>query len=218
MLDQLQQRLTEIYRVDPGHDIRDFLITDRAVADSLGRGALLANTDESVLLCEDEDGIALSVYLDSEMLDRLDSANPMARLQTEQLDDLCKVVEGISHFNYIVWCAGRDRAVTLLELEMQAEVDKFVSTLSLLLEQGDRHLSSRLHGWLFDSIRFRDELDAEQRARYVAASDYASRFCHRLRARLLDGDRGVLSELRHFYRLSQPDKISHIHSRAWASA
>jgi hypothetical protein len=218
MLDQLQQRLTDIYRVDPGHDIRDFLITDRAVAAALGQGALLRNTDETVLLSEDDDGLALSVYLDRDMLDRLDSSDPLNRLHADQLDDLCKVVEGISHFNYIVWCASRDRSVTLLELELQAEIDKFVSTLLILLEQGDTHMSSRLHELLFDSMRFKAELDDEQRARYEAASDYAGRFCHRIRERLMGGYRDVLPELRHFYRLTQTDKISHIHSRVWAPA
>ena len=217
MLDQLQQRLTDIYHVNPGHDIRDFLITDRALADALGQGALLPNTAESVLLSEDDEGLALSVYLDREVLDRLDSSDPLSKLHADQLDDLCQVVEGISHFNYIVWSASRDRSVTLLELELQAEIDKFVSTLLLLLEQGDTSMSSRLHELLFESTSFRAELDDAQRARYEAASDYAGRFCHRLRERLIGGDRDVLPELRRFYRLSQTDKISHIHSRVWAT-
>lgn len=217
MLDQLQQRLTDIYRVDPGHDIRDFLITDRALADALGQGALIPNTDESVLLAEDGEGIALSVYLDEDMLDRLEAGDPLNNLRAEQLDDLWKALEGVSHFNYLAWCAGLDRRVTLLELEMQAEVDKYVSTCLLLLEQGDLPMSEKLHGWLFESSRLRDELDDEQRARYEAASDYAGRFCHRIRERLLAGHRGALPELRHFYRLTQADKISHIHARAWAT-
>jgi len=218
MLDRLQQRLTDIYRVDPGHDIRDYLITDRAMAVALGQGALIPNTAESVLLAEDGDGIALSVFLDEDMLERLEDGDPLAELRADQLDDLWKVVEGVSHFNYLVWCAGMDRSVTLLELELQAEIDKYVSTLLLLLEQGDTQMTDKLHGWLFESVRFRDELDDEQRQRYQAASDYAGRFCHRIRERLLEGHRGVLPELRHFYRLTQSDKISHIHSRAWAGS
>ena len=215
MLDELQQRLSSIYRVEPRHDIRDYLVTDRAVAEVLGQGNLIRNTDESVLLAEDADGISLSVFLDQEMLEPLDSADPLTRLEESQLDDLWKVLEGISHFNYLVWRAARDRPVTLLELEMQAEVDKYVSTYLLLLEQGDTAMTGKLHGWLFESCRFSDELDDEQRARYEAASDYASRFCHRIRDRLKEADRRVLPELRHFYRLTQNDKISHIHSRAW---
>ena len=61
MLNRLQKRLNDIYCADAGHDIRDYLITDRAVATVLGEGALMANTDESVLVAEDEDGLALPV-------------------------------------------------------------------------------------------------------------------------------------------------------------
>jgi len=216
MLDQLQQRLTGLYRADAGHDIRDYLITDRAVAAALGEGALMANTDESVLVAEDAEGLALSVFLDEDMLDRLQNADPLTQLNTNCLDDLWKVVEGISHFNYLVWCAARDRPVTLLELEMQAEVDKFVSTLLMLLEQGDSHMTSRLHAWLFEATRLKEELEPEQKARYAAANDYAGRFCHRIHEGLMDGASSVLPELRHFYRLTQTEKISHIHTRAWA--
>ena len=70
------------------------------------------------------------------MLGRLDSADPLNSLEASQLDDLWKVLEGISHFNYLVLRAADDRSVTLLELELQAEVDKFVGTYLLLLEQG----------------------------------------------------------------------------------
>ncbi len=212
MLAQLQQRLADIYRTEPGHDIRDFLITDRVVADAIGAGTMLTNTEETVFVAEDDDGLALSVYLDSDMLERLESGDPLSRLEPDQLDDLWKVVEGISHFNYLVWRANRDHSVTLLELEMQAEVDKFVSTLTLLMEQGDTGMLDNIHTWLFEAARLRDELDAEQRLRYSAASDYAGRFCHRIRDRLRGGDLGALRELRHFYRLSQTGKISHIHT------
>ncbi|MDX1482658.1 MAG: hypothetical protein R3315_13325 [Woeseiaceae bacterium] len=217
MLDQVQQRLTDIYCADHGHDIRDFVITDRRIADAIGSGAMLSNTDESVLVQEDDDGLALSVFLDSDMLERLDSVDPLTSLKPDHLDDLWKVVEGVSHFNYLVWCASHDRSVTLLELEMQAEVDKFVSTLLLMIEQGDAQMSSQLHRWLFEDADFRDDLCRETRARYEAASRYASRFCHRIRGRLLEGDATALPELRHFYRLTQPGKISHIHASAWAS-
>lgn len=218
MLGQLQRRLSRIYSVEPGHDIRDYLVTDRRVAEVLGQGQLIEDTDESVLLAEDADGISLSVFLDDEMLERLRSANPLKRLEVGQLDDLWKVVEGISHFNYLVLRAASDRPVTLLELEMQAEVDKFVSTYLLLLEQGDTAMTEKIHDWLFESCRFSAELNEEQRARYEAASNYASRFCHRLKSRLAGDNRQVFPELRHFYRLSQAQKISHIHSGAFAAA
>lgn len=214
MLEQVQQRLSGLYQADPGHDIRDFLITDRALAVALGGEALVAGSEETVLVAEDGDDVRLSVYLEAELLARLNSADPLNDLKPDQLADLCQVVEGVSHFNYLAWCAARDRPVTLFELELQAEVDKYLSTLILSLEQGDA-FGARLHGWLFDDPAYRDELDAGQRERYEAASNYAGRFCLRLRERLKSGDRAALPELRQFYRCSQQGKISHIHARAF---
>ena len=217
MLNSLQDQLTELYRVDTAYRIDDFLITDPALAKLLGASVLLEDTDETVLLTEDEQGVALSVYLDEAMLQRLRQQDPLTCLQPEQLNDLWTVIEGVSHFTYIAYSAGRDKAVTLLELEMQAEVDKFVSTWLLALQQDDQRLAERLHGWLFDEVRFHPDLDAGQQERYRAANDYAARFCHGLQRRLSAANGGGLSELRNFYRMSQAHKISHIHSKAWAA-
>lgn len=215
MLAELQQHLSDIYQLGGQHDVRDYLITDPSLAQILGRDAMLKNTDESLLVSQDDDGIALSLFLDRDMLERLEAARPLDRLRAEVLDDLWKVLEGISHFNCVVWKASQDRNVTLLELELQGEVDKFVTTMLMALGQSDRKLLDGMHGWLFDNVRFHGQLDEEQKRRYRSANDYAARFCHRLRGRLLADARGAFAELRRFYRLQLPDKISHIHSGAW---
>lgn len=214
MISQLQGHLTRIYRVDPGYDVNDFLITDRVLARILGQGSLVPRTEETVLLREDKDGLSLSVFLDSDMLSRLKGADPLKELQANQLSDLWTVLEGISHFNYIAWRARKNRRVSLLELEMQGEIDKFVSTYLLALDQDDSELADKLHGWLFDDVRFNPALSKDQRERYSTANNYAARFCHGLRRRLLSDDGKGLYELRHFYRLSQRDKISHIHAHS----
>ena len=214
MLSQLQEHLTNIYRVDPGYDVNDFLITDPVIAQILAKGSMIQETEESVLLQQDEDGLALSVFLDKTMLSRLKDANPLQELQVNQLKDLWTVLEGISHFNYIAWRARKNRCVSLLELEMQGEVDKFVSTFFLALDQEDSELAVNLHGWLFDDVRFNPRLSEDQRQRYTMANNYAARFCHGLSERLARDSREGLHELRHFYRLSQREKISHIHTQS----
>ena len=217
MLYQLQQQLSDLYQVGTGHDVRDYLITDPALAQALGGGAMLANTSETLLVHEDGGSLSLSLFLERDLLDRLESGNPLDDLQADQLDDLWKVMEGLSHFNCMVWKASHDRAVSLLELELQAEIDKFVATMQLAIEQRDGDLLNRLHTWLFDEISFNDGLDDEQLDRYRAANEYAARFCRGLRGRLIADDQQAISELRQFYRLSLTDKISHIHTRVWSA-
>ncbi len=217
MISALQQRLNDLYQAAAGYDIRDFLITDPTLAKHIGQDAMLTNTRETLLVAEDEQGLAVSLFLDGEMLDRLEESNPLNRLRAVHLDDFWQVLEGISHFNCVVHRAAQDRGVSLLELELQAEIDKFVSTVLLAVDQGRGDILSSLHGWLFDDISFHEGLDAEQLSRYKAANDYAARFCARLSDRLLaDGDQAT-SELRQFYRYSLSDKISHIHTSAWAA-
>ena len=218
MLEALQQQLSEIYQVAHAHDVRDYLITDPVLARAIGQQAMLTNTEETLLVSEDDEGLALSLFLDGELLARLESSNPLAKLRAESLDDLWKVLEGVSHFHCVAWKAMQDRKVSLLELELQGEIDKYVTTVLLALGQSDRALSRRLHGWLFDDVRFHAELDGDQYERYRSANDYAARYCHRLRRQLVNNAERALDELRDFYRMQLSEKISHIHSRAWAQA
>jgi hypothetical protein len=177
---------------------------------------LLSNTEETVLVQDDEDELALSVFLDDEILSRLKDADPLRNLCVTDLNDLWTVLEGISHFNYIVWSAQKNRKISLLELEMQAEVDKFISTLMMALHQEDTELADKMHGWLFDDIHFNADLNHDQRERYTTANNYAARFCHGFRQRFQRNNQQGLLELRRFYRLSQHEKISHIHSAVFA--
>jgi len=216
MLAELQRQLSDIYQVDRACDVRDYLITDPALAKFIGQDAMLSNTHETLLLSEDNDGLALSLFLDGEMLERLESARPLDCLRTELLDDLWKVLEGISHFNCLVWKATQNRTVTLLELELQGEIDKYVSTMLIALGQTDNALVRGLHGWLFDNVSFHGDLNGEQLQRYRSANSYAARFCHGLQRQLIDDGRLALAELRQFYRLQLPEKISHIHTLAWS--
>ena len=218
MLAELQQQLSDIYQVESAHDVRDFLITDPTLARYIGQDAMLSNTEETLLVSQDEEGLLLSLFLDGAMLERLESANPLDCLRAGRLDDLWKVLEGISHFNCVAWKAGQDRTVTLLELELQGEIDKLVATALMALAQADTDLLNRLHSWLFDDVRFHADLDGAQLDRYRAANDYAARFCHRIREQLVQNDMAAFAELRQFYRLQAADKITHIHSRSWSQA
>lgn len=214
MLAELQNLLVDVYKADCGHQVADYLITDRALADHIGQQPLRKDVEETVLVAASKDGMDLSVYLDEALLSRLAAQGPLCGLKARQFADLATVLEGISHFNYLVWSASRNRPVTLLELELQAEVDKFVVSILLAIKHRDHELARKLHSWLFDKIRFHPSLSRDQRERYAMANDYAARFCHSMLDRI--GSESGLQQLRDFYRLTQSEKISHIHSLAWS--
>jgi hypothetical protein len=215
MLAELQQRLNEIYGLGAAYDVRDFLITDPDTARRIGKNRLFDDTEETLLIAEQDDELAVSLFLSAELLERVTASDPMARLTVAGLDDLWKVVEGVSHFNCMVWKASQDRAVSLLELELQAEIDKFISTAQIAQEQGHDALTRNLHRWLFDEVGFRADMDPLQRDRYRSANDYAARYCLGLPETGSARNDAVLAELRRFYRLPMGDKISLIHARAW---
>ena len=180
MLAELQLQHCDTYGLAPAHDVRDFLITDPEVARAIARDALLSGSNETLLLAEDEEGLAMSLYLDGALLERLKATDPLDDLRPGALSDFWQVIEGISHFNTVAFRAQHDRNVSLLELELQGEVDKFVASLQRALDQGDAELVRRLHGWLFDDVAFHGALEGAVLERYRAANDYAARFCRRL--------------------------------------
>ena len=201
---------------DKRHDIRDFLITDPTLAQALGRGAMLHDTEETLLISNDDEDLSVSLFLDRDMLQRVESRRPLEKLRANVLEDLWKVIEGVSHFSCVAWKAASDRTVSLLELELQGEIDKFVTTTLIAMQQMDKRLLRNLHGWLFDNVSFKDDLSDEQADRYRDANDYAARYCYGLREQLMYDEMGALAKLREFYRLQSGDKISHIRSELLA--
>jgi hypothetical protein len=133
--------------------------------------------------------------------------------------DCLTALEGVSHFLYLAWNAGHDRPVSLLELEMQAEVDKFIISHRLLREQLPGHFPLELRRALFERSAPDPQLAPARAAMYRDASAYAHRFCRYLECALArthrsgvreEGEAGVLAELRRFYRLTNARKRAHI--------
>ena len=208
LLRKLEQMLHELYALEVGYAVSDFLITDPELAGCLDLGG--RKIDEKLLIAEADGEADVALYLERELLDRLDSHDPLTKLDRDNLADFWAALEGVSHFTYYAWNAARDKTVSLFELELQAEVDKFVTTGMLLREQTGRDPSG-LHAWLFDSPTLAAELEAHDRERYRRANRYAAKYCRRLEPTLArDDEASAHRELRRFYRLSQTSKLAHI--------
>jgi hypothetical protein len=208
LLEKLEAMLHELYALEIGYAVSDFLITDAVLAGSLdARGR---KVDEKLLIAEADGEADVALYLEQGLLDRLAQSDPLTRLDDGNLADFWSALEGVSHFIYYAWNAARDKPVSLFELELQAEVDKFVTTGMLLREQTGRDPRG-LHGWLFDSPTLSAELDDEERERYRRANRYAAKYCRRLVPTLAGDDEAAAQrELRRFYRLSQTSKLAYI--------
>lgn len=212
LLRRLQGMVERTYDVVNPHQVSDYLITCPQVAASLGLGKAAAASGEQVLVSGDREQVDLAVFLDRDILDKLRAENPIRVLHDGNLDDFWTALEGVSHFVYLVWSARMGRQVTRLELELQAEVDKFVLTAMLVSAQRGGRIPAELHHWLFDLPRIDTSLAVDAAERYAAANRYAGRYCQTLAQRYLKGTdtTSLMPELRRFYRLTQRGKIRRI--------
>ena len=203
--------LAGIYDIPLTHDVSEFLLTDR---DCLPPAVRASGADEQVLVAQDSDTFWISVYLEPEVLQRLASANPLEGLHGGNLADYWTALEGVSHFLCLTWHAAHDLPVTLLELELQGEIDKYVSSLWLLREQDPKRFPAELHWLLFENCRVAPELAGERIGMYRQANTYAARFCLRLARTLRSTEpsarAAAIAELRRFYRFSRERKFRHI--------
>src|SRR6266436_4586810 len=190
LLSRLQDLIGGIYDVSISHDVYDFLVTDRG---RLPAAARSGEADEELLVSEsagESDGeVGVSLYLDPALLERLALADPMVRLHDGNVADYWTALEGVSHFLYLAWNAGHDKPVSLLELEMQAEIDKYVASYWLLRRQFPDRFPGELLRLLFEKTRIDPRLARGREAMYREASRYAEKFCRRLE-QSLRGARG----------------------------
>lgn len=211
-LQSLQQRLQTIYDISTGHDVEDFVFSDALLAEQLDTSAKMRQLPEKLLVHEHSDGLDVSLYLDQSVLAHLTSDNPAENLHAGNLATFCTVTEGISHFVYLVWNARHQRSISLFELELQAEVDKYVMAAALLADQCDGSLPHNLPHVLFNRPQFDSRLDYQEQQRYRMANAYARQYCHNLHRNLLElGDSILITrELRRFYRLIHTRKLQRI--------
>jgi hypothetical protein len=185
-LHRLQRRLERFYHLEETPDVRGFVRESPEVGER-----------EALLLRESEGGVEMALVMPST------AANDH--------DHWLQLAEGVSHFVYVANRARQELPSTQLELELQAEVDKFVL---LVLEQVpfDRGEAWRgragelglVHSRLYERVRFLHAAGTELGDRYRTANDLAARFVRRL---MSCGPVVTHAALRRFYRAGQAEKI-----------
>ena len=211
VIDRLQGILQRTYDLQNPHRVTDFLVTSPEFARGFGFSPDSLGGTEKVLVSGDGEAVDLAVYLDEDVVHRLVEENPLEALHDGNLAPFWTALEGVSHFVYLVWNATWQRQVTRLELELQAEVDKFVTTALLVAAQQGGRVPADLHAWLFELWQLDESVEGEDADRYARANRYAGRYCRRLSQEYLrDGAASLFPEIRRFYRFTQRRKLRHI--------
>ena len=208
LLSDLQHTLQSIYEIDTRHRVQDYVIHDPALAAALDQSANSRAIPEKLLICEQDGDLHLSLYLDYALVEGLQQAGPTFRSDDPSIVNFWTVLEGVSHFLYVIHRAEFDHEFSLLELELQAEIDKFViaSHLSPRPRRSSLwDLYDRLYGkWALDG-----RLEPHEAERYYLASNLAARFARDFTRRQLAGEHPgkIRNNLRRFYRLSHHQKL-----------
>lgn len=207
---EMQRRLLELYAIEQVADVHGFVTTDRTFVESV-EGDAHRPTPEKLLIVEESGELSVSLFLDPEMLARLDAGDGLDRLTHHSVADFWNLAEGVSHFTFLAWSAAHDRPVSPLELELQAEVDKFVLAAQATGAERPNHALLPLHRLQFEHATLDPTLGREERDRYATASRYAKDYCWELAGRLAAARHDELrTELRRFYRMSRNDKFHRI--------
>lgn len=189
---RIQARLHRTYAIEEAPPVDAFIVE----AEGHGR--------ETVRVREGEGELEVEVALPRSVLL---SSRPT-------LDELCQVVEGVSHFLYLAERARRELPVTQLELEIQAEVDKYVVLVlgEVLSGEGggfDASRSKAMRARLFEDVVFVHAKGTERGERYRVANDVAARVAHGIERAIVRSGRGdgARDFLRRFYSAGQREKL-----------
>jgi len=205
-LAQLQRLLSSVHGVS-AEPVVEFLVSE-------------GKAPESLLISEEGEHLRVGLFLEDSVLAQLSRAfsEPWTH---DRLAGFCAAAEGVSHFLYISHRAGEGRQVSHLELEAQAELDKYLAVLLQLWATGRRAASPALRHRLFDRWSPRTGLSAAERDRYRLASALAAAYARALEAKYVIAGRleALLRDVRRLYRLSGGEKFSALAQGAvaWAA-
>jgi hypothetical protein len=211
VLRALQGGLESMYRIETDLDVCDFLV------DGAARAALQTERapKEQLLIQQEPGGLQLGLFVDERTLANLEERDPRRRLDERNLQDFLYAVEGVSHFVYLVHRARVERPVSAVELELQAEVDKYLVALLVWWSQAGEPPED-LRKRLFARITFHGDLSADERERYELANSAADEYASSLEQRFVKPRalENLLTEVRKFYRKGLAEKLEHISALA----
>ena len=196
LLERIQNHLESIYGIRCALRAKDFLLDEQQ---ALALGGSGRAREELLVAGGDEQDLELGLYLHPELLAPRD------------LGAFCEAAEGVSHFVYLARSAELQRRVSLLELEAQAEVDKFAICALGRWSSRRPDAFEVTFERLFDQVHYRDSLSAEELDRYREANRLARAFCVRLLPLLAAHSlERLLGVLRYCYRLGAKAKLDHL--------
>ncbi len=220
LLERLQGLIERTYDLETGvRDIGRYVIGDMGYRRLYGalppavmtERVLSATTGARTLIRQGPDGLMVSLYYPDHLIECLEDHDPLRRLDDQNVDAFSVLVEELDHFLVIAERYRHSGVLSLLDLELHANVTKYlVLKMFVGKMRGVTRLSEADNIWirfhLFNKGDFVDP-DPLVRTRYNDAARIASRYVRRL-DQLPPSDRP--RELRRFHRMTPQSKIAHV--------
>lgn len=207
IIQRLQHLLTYIYDLGDIPDATDFLIsTPPSRTPSSITVGHRETSREAVYLHQEGDVLEMGLYVHPDILRRLEHEPA-----DTHVDDLGCVAEGVSHFLYLSDRHLHGRDCSALELELQAEVDKFLLRAFVAVESRGVVPSDLFHRQ-FESVTYASDLSDSERDRYETANHFAAKYCHHLAERYVYPFRRqeLIHEVRPFFRQGLREKVERL--------
>ncbi len=198
-----------MYRIEVDNAVvSDFLVDREAIetaTTSSSSSAEILPRREQLVVRQSDDGVDIGLFLDAQAIRSVSDWIQDGNVDT--LNDLLLAIEGVSHFVMTAWCASLDRQVTALELEIQGEIDKYITCL-FSLSADPLHLHKRL----FHHFSYEEGLNDNEADRYRMANQVGGNYCAYLAKKYPASNSypHLLQELRDFYRRPLPSKLSYV--------
>jgi hypothetical protein len=194
----------------PLRPIGDYVIGDEGLRTLYPNGERQARSATGagarLLLRDTPDGLCACIYYPDAMIRQLETNPPQRGVDDDNVDAFAVLVEELDHLLVTAERAHAGRGISLLELEVQANVSKDLVLSRFLAGRGpgmDRERRGWLRAQLFHARNYCDG-DPEVRSRYEEASRVALRFLRSLE-RLPRAAR--LEALRRFHRAPLSGKL-----------
>lgn len=205
ILKEIQKHLQKLYQLHIPYNIEKYILKKR-------KGGSIEIGDrchrEVFLIHQKENQLEIGLYIEANILTLLKKQNPFQQLTQANLDSFFVAIEGVSHFIYFLSRAQNNQELTQLEMELQAEIDKYLLA-TFVFEYQHKNQPHFLLQYLFENYGLPEDLNVEERLRYQEANRFALKFCAQLETNYLKHKRWneALSCARQFYHLNHWDKI-----------
>ena len=218
LIKELQKKIEKTYALDTGiTNIEQYIIGDKGYEEFYAneeiRTVVNSHSGARVLLRDTGDTLKVSIYYPDALIRELEDNDPRLGIHDENIDLCASFVEELDHFLFIAQHYKSNRPFSLLELELQANVTKYLvlkyfvalQNRSLKLSRFDKEY---IRHHLFYKRKF-DIEDTSERKRYEDAGKFGMMYTEQID--LLSHEER-LRDLRLFSRMTCPSKIRHIQS------